>query len=510
MQKFIDTVTATGEGGILTPLGNASVTVYITGTTTKAALYSDNGITAKANPFTSSATGVVAFYAPDDRYDIVVAKAGFSTVTVADVILEDIDDNVITDISNARIASSTMTGSTISGTAINNGTMNGTSIENAQYYGGTVEFSDIIQSNMTMSAINSSTVTTTAITGSTVNSTPIGASAPSTARFTSVSLASGATGNIGFGEMRLNSTELTLDVGLSGGVVGQMFEEAFISIVNNSGVQMISGQVVGFNGVDNANSLPYAKKISAGPEQEPLHIIGVVTQTIAPGSLGRITTFGKVRNVDTTGFPVSEVWAQGDLLYVHPTIPGALTNVEPTSPYQNILVAAVLRVGATTGTLLVRPMLQAHKHYGGFSSTADQTAVDPLTPYAVTYNTVDTSSGVIQDPIDPSCISPTRAGLYNIQFSIQLSKTNSSTGYIWIWPRIDGVDVPNSATKVSVNGNAPEVIPSWNFLLPLDKDAKFQLMYAVSDTTVYLDAVDPETFCPAIPSVILTVAQVNQ
>ena len=42
MQKFIDTITAAGQGGVLTPLGNASVAVYITGTTTLASLYSDN------------------------------------------------------------------------------------------------------------------------------------------------------------------------------------------------------------------------------------------------------------------------------------------------------------------------------------------------------------------------------------------------------------------------------------------------------------------------------------
>jgi hypothetical protein len=61
---------------------DATVSVFISGTTTPAILYSDNGVTVKANPFlTSHATnspGAYDFYATDGVYDLVFTKAGYS------------------------------------------------------------------------------------------------------------------------------------------------------------------------------------------------------------------------------------------------------------------------------------------------------------------------------------------------------------------------------------------------------------------------------------------------
>jgi hypothetical protein len=61
---------------------DATVSVYNTGTTTFATIYSDNGVTLKANPFTtSSATaspGAYDFYAANGTYDIVFSKTGYT------------------------------------------------------------------------------------------------------------------------------------------------------------------------------------------------------------------------------------------------------------------------------------------------------------------------------------------------------------------------------------------------------------------------------------------------
>ena len=446
MQKFIDTITASANG-TLVPLSAATVTVRLAGTSTLATLYSTNSTgSPQANPLTSSATGLVAFYAADGRYDITAAKAGFSPVTISDVLLEDPADGIIKIIDGATI------------------------------------------------------------TESTVNSTTIGATAASTGRFTSVQLASGATGTIAVGEMRLNSTENTLDVGLGNGVVGQMFEETFIAVKNGTGSAMTAGQVVTFTGVN--GTVPEVGLATANSAYQPLYTVGVLAENLAAGATGRAATLGKITGLNTTGG--AETWAGGDILYISPTTAGALTNVEPTAPNVAISVAAVISANSSTGILLVRPLLHARTHYGVFSRSASQTAAATNTAYAVTFNTTDISSGVALASGNGALVIPTRAGLYNFQFSAQLAKSNSSIGYAWIWPRVNGTDIANSATKVSIAGSGSEVVPAWNFVLPMDAGDEFQLMYAFSATSISFDAVAAETFCPAIPSVILTVTQVNQ
>jgi hypothetical protein len=503
MQKFTDTITAAGNGGVLTPLANASVTVYVTGTNTLAPLYSDNGVTAKTNPFTSTGTGLVEFYAPDDRYDIVVAKTGFSTVTVADIIFEDIDDVVTTDISHADIVDSSFSDGTIVDSAVQNSTLTGNTIVDGTMDGTTATDLDISASAIDESDITGGTADGVTITGSTVNSTPIGASAPSIGKFTSVQLASGATGTIGFGEIRLNSNELTLDVGMSGGVVGQMFEEHFISFTNTSGQAMVSGQVVGFAGVDNVNSIPYGQLVTANPAYNPLYTMGIVTQDIGNGAYGRATMFGKVRNINTTGFQVSEVWAPGDLLYIHPTIPGAMTNIEPAVPSQSLLMAAVLRVGATTGTILVRPQLTAHLHYATYASHVTQAVAAVETPTVVAFEVMDIESG--PTIVDNTKIYPQQAGLQDFGFTGQLAKSSSNTSYVWIWGRKNGVDIPDSARKVSVAGSGTNVVVSWDFMVPMEATDYFEVVWAADDTGVKLTAVAQETFCPSIPSAQISV-----
>lgn len=58
-------------------VAGASVTVYLSGTTTLATLYSDNGVTAKANPFTTAIDGLADFYTTNGLIDVTITKTGF-------------------------------------------------------------------------------------------------------------------------------------------------------------------------------------------------------------------------------------------------------------------------------------------------------------------------------------------------------------------------------------------------------------------------------------------------
>jgi hypothetical protein len=84
------------------------------------------------------------------------------------------------------------------------------------------------------------------------------------------------------------------------------------------------------------------------------YLMGILTQTLNHGDDGYVTAFGKIRGIDTTGSSVGEVWSDGTILYVHPTISGALTNTEPPVNKCKTVVAIVIKANAN-GTILTRP-----------------------------------------------------------------------------------------------------------------------------------------------------------
>jgi hypothetical protein len=143
--------------------------------------------------------------------------------------------------------------------------------------------------------------------------------------------------------------------------------------------------------------------------------------------------------------------------------------------------------------------------YGTFFDTTDQTAAAPDTAYAITFNNTDLSAGVFLGT-PTSRIYVDRPGAYNFQFSLQLSSTDATAKNVYLWARINGVDVANSATRITLKGSNEEYVAAWNFVLKLNTGDYFQLMWATSNINVQILA-DPATaFCPAIPSVIMTVS----
>ena len=144
--------------------------------------------------------------------------------------------------------------------------------------------------------------------------------------------------------------------------------------------------------------------------------------------------------------------------------------------------------------------------YGTFYDTTDQTVSAINTAKAITFNTTDLSAGVYLGT-PASRIYVDRVGAYNFQFSLQLVTTNATDKNVYIWARINGVDVPNSATVVTLAGLTNDAfVAAWNFVLKMNTGDYFELMWAASNINVRIDTSAATAFCPAIPSVIMTVS----
>jgi hypothetical protein len=152
--------------------------------------------------------------------------------------------------------------------------------------------------------------------------------------------------------------------------------------------------------------------------------------------------------------------------------------------------------------------------YASFYSTQTQSPAPSDPPTAWTYNNTDISSpsiSIANDGIgNPTRITSALGGVYNIQFSAQLSKTGGTDHKASIWLRKNGTDIANSNTHITLKANANYVVASWNFFVQLNagqyaeimwyQDGNIQLLYEPADVVV------PH---PATPSIILTVQRIS-
>jgi hypothetical protein len=125
-----------------------------------------------------------------------------------------------------------------------------------------------------------------------------------------------------------------------------------------------------------------------------------------------------------------------------------------------------------------------------------------------TYNSVVSQQAVTRG-VPTSKIYVAQTGVYNFQFSAQLDKTGGSASAVYIWPRINGVNLPDSATKIVIDGPNNEIVAAWNFVLVLEANDYFELAWQSSDTNVVIPYVAASGNIPAIPSIIMTVNWVS-
>lgn len=165
--------------------------------------------------------------------------------------------------------------------------------------------------------------------------------------FEAITFDQAAAVGVGPGQVAWNADEQTLDLGKGGGVVLQVGSEQLMLCRNSTASEISNGTAVRFAGtLGNSGRLLVAPMIADG--SLPGYVFfGVATADIAPGADGFVTTFGKVRQVNTLAFE------EGDVLWCDPATPGGLVNVEPQAPNLKLPVAAVISK-AVNGILMVR------------------------------------------------------------------------------------------------------------------------------------------------------------
>ena len=153
------------------------------------------------------------------------------------------------------------------------------------------------------------------------------------------------------GQVKWNQDEYTADLGL-GNVNLQIGQEQLVRVRNDNTSTILNGTVVMATGTL-GNSGRILVKPHLGTIALAKTIVGIATEDIAAGADGFVTTFGKVRGLNTTGSSVGETWEDGDILYVKPNDNGTLTKIAPADTELYMPVALVIKAH-TNGTLFVR------------------------------------------------------------------------------------------------------------------------------------------------------------
>ena len=155
----------------------------------------------------------------------------------------------------------------------------------------------------------------------------------------------------------------------------------------------------------------------------------------------------------------------------------------------------------------LRQVYQGFNNYASFYDTTTQTNPVADTANLVTFNTVAEGYGVALGTPSSRITVPV-AGVYNFQFSAQIDKTGGGNATMFIWFRRNGVDLVDSATKITIAGPNAETVAAWNYLITMQAGDYFELVWSSAATTVVLLAEPAAAPVPSIPSVIMTVTYV--
>jgi hypothetical protein len=146
--------------------------------------------------------------------------------------------------------------------------------------------------------------------------------------------------------------------------------------------------------------------------------------------------------------------------------------------------------------------------YGAFVDYTDQTCSAVDTATAVTWNATAYSKH-IQIGSTTSHIEFAKAGRYRIEFTAQLSSESANAKTFWFWPRINGTDVTGSTMRITVHDNDEAKTVARTGMFQVNAGDYLEAMWAVDNLDTSLQTYAAESFCPAVPSVTLTITSVT-
>ena len=158
----------------------------------------------------------------------------------------------------------------------------------------------------------------------------------------------------------------------------------------------------------------------------------------------------------------------------------------------------------------VADIVSVSRSYGSWSDTTDQTG-STTAGAVITFNTQDVADSITL--VDNSKFTVPNTGIYDLQFSAQLKNTDNAQHEATIWFKVNGSDLANSATIVTIPARKSASIfgygvAAWNLFFSLNSSDYVEIYWLKSNAAVTLESLPATALHPAIPSIILSIQQV--
>jgi hypothetical protein len=150
------------------------------------------------------------------------------------------------------------------------------------------------------------------------------------------------------------------------------------------------------------------------------------------------------------------------------------------------------------------------RSYGSWSDSTDQTG-STTAGTVITFNTQDIVDSITL--VDNTKFTVPNTGIYDLQFSAQLKNTDNAQHEVVIWFKVNGSDLANSATIVTIPARKSAGIfgygvAAWNLFFSLNSSDYVEIYWLKSNAAVTLESLPSTAEYPAIPSIILSIQQV--
>lgn len=166
-------------------------------------------------------------------------------------------------------------------------------------------------------------------------------SSPDFIQFNAAAVATG-----GVARFKWNDADGTMDLGLKGGnVTLQLGQEVNQLVKSSTNSGLLEGKVVYLSGSSGSNLL--ASYAEANTENTSTRTFGVMTETATGGNKAFCTTFGLVRDIDTSHL------TEGAIVWLSATVPGGMTSTKPTAPNHAVVVGICVRSHSRVGAVFV-------------------------------------------------------------------------------------------------------------------------------------------------------------